>query len=389
MRANPGGTVGPKDVIGRDKLIVDLWRALETQSVVLTSERRIGKTTVIGKMQKEPSLAGTSPLCVLRDLEGLRTVQEFVDCVYADTEGRLSGTERARMRFWGLLSKMGGTQIGDLHLPQIGQHWKKLLFALMEDLCESNAGLCIFFWDELPLFVHNVKRAEGEAAAMEVLDVLRSVRQRHSSIRMVFTGSVGLHQVLTALRKSGYANDPTNDMRTVEVPPLDPNDGATLARLLLDGEGLQCDADSLKCAEIVSNLTGHVPFYIHSLVARLTGTGRAVSEKEIHRCLRTLLTDPNDPAHFQYYRDRIRTYYSATEEAIALAALDTLCQTAGPIVFGEVLNRIRHRVADADQEVVRDVMHLLGRDHYLNRTHQGLWGFRYEIVRCWWQIERG
>src|ERR1035441_430238 len=113
MRANPGGAIGPKDVIGRDRLIADLWRALDSQSVVLTSERRIGKSTVIQKMQRESSERSTSPYCVLRDLEGLRTPQEFVDSVYSDIEGRLSRTERARTKFWGLRSKLGGTQIGD------------------------------------------------------------------------------------------------------------------------------------------------------------------------------------------------------------------------------------------------------------------------------------
>jgi hypothetical protein len=67
MKANPGGTIGPKEVIGRDQLIADLWRALDSQSVVLTSERRIGKSTVIQKMQKESAERGTSPYCVLRD----------------------------------------------------------------------------------------------------------------------------------------------------------------------------------------------------------------------------------------------------------------------------------------------------------------------------------
>jgi hypothetical protein len=389
MRANPGGAIGPKDVIGRDRLIADLWRALDSQSVVLTSERRIGKSTVIQKMQRESSERSTSPYCVLRDLEGLRTPQEFVDSVYSDIEGRLSRTERARTKFWGLRSKLGGTQIGDLHLPQIGQHWKNLLFALMDDLAESSPGLCVFFWDELPLFVHKVKQVEGEAAAMEVLDVLRSIRQRHSAIRMVFTGSVGLHQVLNALRKGGYANDPTNDMRTVEVLPLDPSDGATLAKLLIEGEKLQCDDGGLDCSVIISAVAGHFPFYIHSLVARLASEGGMVGEEAIHRCLRSLLSDPNDPAHFHYYRERIRTYYDPTEEAIALAALDALCDTMEPMGFGEVLNRVRHQITDAGPENVRDVMHLLGRDHYLNRTDGGRWCFRYEIVRHWWQIERG
>ncbi len=389
MKANPGGTIGPGDVIGRDLLISDLWRVLAAQSVVLTSERRIGKSTIISKMQKEAATRDGAPFCILRDLEGLGTPQEFVDSVYTDIEERLSRTEKARMRFWGLLSKLGGTQIGDLHVPQIRQHWKNLLFALMADLCESTPGLCIFFWDELPLFLYKVKQTEGEASAMEVLDVLRSIRQGHPAIRMVFTGSVGLHQVLKTLRKGGYANDPTNDMRTVEVLPLDPRDGTTLARLLVEGESLSCAGGSLECAGLIARASGYFPFYIHSLVARLASEGRRAGDDAIERSLKSLLTDPNDPAHFRYYRERIQTYYSPEEEAIALAALDALCDVREPLKFGELLNLIRHQITDVGSEQARDVLNLLSRDHYVSRTDDGRWGFRYEIVRRWWQIERG
>ena len=41
MRANPGGAIDPKDVVGRDRLIARIWEILEGQSVVLTAERRI------------------------------------------------------------------------------------------------------------------------------------------------------------------------------------------------------------------------------------------------------------------------------------------------------------------------------------------------------------
>ena len=44
--------------------------------------------------------------------------------------------------------------------------------------------------------LYNIVRHEGEAAAMELLDALRSIRQQHPSIRMVFTGSIGLHNII-------------------------------------------------------------------------------------------------------------------------------------------------------------------------------------------------
>ena len=46
--------VGPQNVVGRDKLIEIIWKKLETRSVQFTAERRVGKTTVMTKMEAEP-----------------------------------------------------------------------------------------------------------------------------------------------------------------------------------------------------------------------------------------------------------------------------------------------------------------------------------------------
>jgi hypothetical protein len=47
MRTNPGGGLAPEEVVGRDALIADLWDKLERHSVMMTAERRMGKTSVL------------------------------------------------------------------------------------------------------------------------------------------------------------------------------------------------------------------------------------------------------------------------------------------------------------------------------------------------------
>jgi hypothetical protein len=54
MRANTGGQIAPQNVIGRDRIIERTWRALDSQSVVLTAARRMGKTSILRKMEAEP-----------------------------------------------------------------------------------------------------------------------------------------------------------------------------------------------------------------------------------------------------------------------------------------------------------------------------------------------
>jgi hypothetical protein len=386
MRANPGGTIGVDDIVGRDALVRDLWKSLEVQSLVLTSERRIGKTCVIRKMKDECPDAST--VCLLRDLEGLHSAQEFVEAIYNDVESLLPAADRASLKFQRLLSKLGGFEVHQLKIPQIIPHWKGLLFALFEDIFDNNERKVVFFWDELPLFIYNVSKASGEKVAMEVLDALRALRQSHDRLRMVFTGSIGLHLVIQALRRENYPNDPTNDMKLVEVCPLDGPDGPALALRLIEGENIQSD-DRNALAAAVSEAAGRIPYYIHWLVARMATSRQPVSGSDVQQHLESLICDANDPAHFRYYRERLDVYYCSEERAIAVAALDVMADSDEAQSFEDLLNLIRHALPHAGEEPVRDTLHLLSKDHYIVREAGARrFGFRYAIVRQWWRFER-
>jgi hypothetical protein len=386
MRANPGGILAPEEVIGRDELISQLWRVLDNQSVVLTSERRIGKTSVIRKMV---DAAGQERVCFLRDVEGFRTPGEFIEGIYTDVQPLLSKKEKTRLGILRTIEKLGGMEIGDLKLPQVRPHWKSLLSALFEDIFETETRPVIFFWDELPLFLYNVKTTSGEQDAMELLDVLRALRQKHCTLRMVFTGSVGIHQVIGSLRKHGYANDPTNDMATIEVLPLFPDDGSHLARLLLAGERIEVFDDIEKVSAAISEVTGHIPYYIHYLVARIRNGNDPIAISDVDVCLKDLISDPNDPAHFYYYQTRLTTYYGTVEAQIAFHALDVLAFLQRPASFGELLNLVRHKTELAEEELFRHVLQVLLKDHYVCRNTDGTYSFRYSIVQRWWAHTRG
>lgn len=257
MKANPGGQLAPDDVVGRDELITRLWNVLERQSLVLTAERRIGKTSVIKKMVAE---APESVIPIYQDLEGTRTPLEFAELVLHDVEDYLSRKGRLASRARKLLAELAGAEFGDvIKVPeQVAPHWKKLLKMVIEDLAEHQDRTLLFFWDEVPLMLYNIKRRDGEAAAMEVLDVLREMRQTHRGLRMVFTGSLGLHNVVTALKDVGYANAPLNDMRTIDVEPLSAEHAKQLAAWLLQGEKINVD-DLSKVSQAIAEGVDRVP----------------------------------------------------------------------------------------------------------------------------------
>jgi hypothetical protein len=223
MRPILGGTVPPDRVVGRDAFIHKMWRSLENQSVVLVSERRIGKTTVIRKMAEEPR-EGWFPIFML--VEGLRSPTEFISRIVDRVSPILSHRKRGWVRLEQLYDRLGGKTIGTWELPALKRNWKRVLTSTLDDIRESFEERVVFFWDELPLMISNIKDDHGAPVAMELLDILRDHRVADPSgkLRMVFTGSIGLHLVISELLHRGYRNDPTNDMVTFALEALAPED---------------------------------------------------------------------------------------------------------------------------------------------------------------------
>jgi ATP/maltotriose-dependent transcriptional regulator MalT len=66
--------IGAENVVGRDRLIATMWKKLETGSLLLTAERRIGKTTVMTRMRDS---APDDVRALYLDVEGLDSPAQF------------------------------------------------------------------------------------------------------------------------------------------------------------------------------------------------------------------------------------------------------------------------------------------------------------------------
>ncbi len=387
MKTNPGGQIDPAEILGRDKLINHLWDVLLRQSLVLTAERRMGKTSVVLKMRAD---ATADKLPIYRDLERVHSPLEFTQLVFDDVSSYLSRFDRTARRAQQLVAQLGGTEVkGLIKLPEIaGPHWKTLLAKILEDLVEHQDRTVIFFWDELPLMLYNIKQRVDEAAAMEILDTLRSVRQMHRELRMVFTGSIGLHNVISALRTAGYANDPTNDMYTEDVPPLTREHARDLAIQLLKGERVQAD-DLQSCAERIAEAVNGIPYFIHHVVDQLKQRGITASAETVDEVVSSSISDQQDRWHLRYYRDRINTYYTPEERPYALNLLDVLSVDEQPLTFNDLFDRLKSRVVTEDREQVLHVLSLLQRDHYVAQRSDGTFAFRFPLIQRCWKIHRG
>lgn len=389
MKSNPGGQIDPKDVVGRKNLIDQIWGILAVQSIYMTAERRIGKSTVMRSMLAAPPV-GWHP--IYRDFEGVHSAADFAHTVYRDILATLPDASRLMNKTWDLLRSLGGTDVGGvLKLPE-GKPlpWKSILEKSFDDLhaaTQSTKEHVLFLWDEVPFMIDNIRKREGESVAMEVLDVLRANRQTYSTLRMLVTGSIGLHHVLTTLKQGGYANAPFNDCAAVEIGPLEPLDGQQLAIRLLEGEDVS-SSDLAKGSAHLSELADHFPYYIHHLVRRLKFNRHPAEPAKIDQVLQSQLVDVNDPWELLHYRTRIPTYYGS-DERLVLNVLDSVATAETSIGINQLFNEVKSTMVFDDKEKLRSLLFLLERDHYLRRTDTGEHRFAFPLIRRWWRLHRG
>jgi hypothetical protein len=388
MKANPGGQIDLKSVIGRNRLIRNIWEIVQQQSMVITAERRIGKTTVMKKMAAEPQ-QGWLP--VYQDLESCHSAAEFSMEVYKQVDHFLSRKSKLARRSKEFLGSLGGIELGGtIKLPErASTPWKEVLTKAIEDLMHENdeGTKLLFLWDELPFMLMNIRDGEGEQTAMQVLDHLRWLRQTHSGLRMVITGSVGLHHVLTSLKEKAYANSPVNDMATVDVPPLAADDAASLALSLIDGESLM-SPDKPAAAAAIAREADCFAFYIHHIVRGLKIMEWDASPENVAKVVATHLMDANDPWELLHYRERIATYYPNHEKEVSLI-LDELAAQKDNASVAEILSMLKGASQFDDRERLLRLLTSMERDHYLKRDEVGTYRFRFPLIRRWWKLHRG
>jgi hypothetical protein len=383
MKVNPGGLLDPKDVVGRDPLINRLWQGLENHGWNMTAERRMGKTSILRKMQAAPL---GHMVVFYFNVEAIGSPQELVLKIFRELQQLLNLSTAWRQRFTRWTSNWGGGKMLGLELPKPAWSWKQNLEEMIREFTAQlePAERLVLFLDELPIAIDNL-RQKDPAVAMEVLNTLRSLRQECPQIRMIYTGSIGLHHVLRELQAVGYRNAPKNDLVNVEVEPFTEQDAAMLAiDLLLGTKVVTADPLEAIVQEIVTQVD-RMPFYIHNVVAGLREMEKPILVQDVGDLIRTN-TRKTDAWEFKHYEERLKNYYG-DRQPVALKALDHLM--VEPLQVKELWQRILLEISTVSEEGIRDILRLLEQDHYIQMNETNQYEFRFQLIRQYWQNQRG
>lgn len=393
MQINPGGRLSVDQIVGRDEHIDRYWGVLQRQSLILSAERRIGKTAIATKMLLEPRVGFK---VFYQDLEGVHTPYELIRGTYIALKDILP----AHVRVWrrslnGVASFLPG-KVQDTDLSRVAGAWPSLLENCIDDIANHSdpGSLTVLVWDEFPLMLHNFiyrggqSSEEGLVNAAKLLDLLRMLRQKHvDTIRFVFTGSVGLHLIVRQLRDAGHVNDSLNDVQREIVPPLTDENTRYLAGQLLENVPHKPEDAEEIVSRIVSSVGGF-PYYVHHVADVLHQSGKSITPSDVSAAIDQLVFADHDPANFENYKERIKNYYGAAAD-LAVALLDRIAVNDNPVSLSNLRQCETALAMGATDESIDRCLRMMREDNYLDRgrtaSGETEYKFRWVLVARWWR----
>jgi hypothetical protein len=381
MRVVLGGIPPLDDILGREGETAAVLESLRGHGVLLTGDRRHGKTCLTRLVEVAGTKAGHQ---LVRVSAERRSFVEFVEAL-ADALSSGGSGLREEVDRWRLSLKAGPFAAERAPAPA-----RSLDTLVQAALAAHPASLLVLCLDEIPVLARAMEDREPGSGA-DLLHLLRRLRQEHSGrLAMVLSGSIGFHHI------TADALGATNDVEKQPVGPLGRADAAYLARCLLMGEGVPV-SDEAEVGRAVAAAAECVPYYVHQLVrsSRDLAGGRAepVTPADIPGLVEAALVDPDDPWDLRHYRDRVTSYYGTDQEPLVSAILDLYADADG-VADGVVeIDEVRRRLETADLDSRPDrstlvrLVERLEADHYLVRVGTGS-RFASDLVRRAWLAHR-
>ena len=390
MKSATGRWVSDDDFFGReDELAVLEAQVLEGNHVLLTGQRRMGKTSVVHELGRR--LGDKGWIFLFTDVEGANCPEDAIAHI-------AKAAHSVRPIVSRLVTAMGRRFGGDLEAEVSALDfglkiragldagsWRRFGENLLGE-CAAQDRRVLLAIDELPIFLKRMLRDDKDARRVEeFLSWLRGAVQTLGarSPVLVVSGSIGLGPLV---RRLGMA-DRVNYFFPFRLGPWDRDRSVRCFGRLAESANLEVEAG---VAEAVYDQLGiGIPHHVQSFFACLrdaaTMRGRSqVTLADVDEVYRTVLLGPLGQISLTHYETRLE---DGLDGASYRMAMEILAETATLGVFTpsarRCLERLYAELTDGAPAHVADALDVLMHDGYLEVGDSGH-RFASRLLGDWW-----
>ena len=393
---HPRIVIGPPvrghDLWDRTTEVAQIWKALNTGSVLLSAPRRFGKTSIMLALVDRPKEGWHAHFL---DVEWVSGPEDFVAEIMATLIARYGPKELLRK-----VTKIAGRALDRIKEVEVIKVKLALRESLQDEWQEKGKALIklllgieekiILIVDELPLLVLNIANREGPEHAQEFLFWLRGLRhipELQDKVRWIFGGSIGMEKVL---QRVGAGTKAINDLCVLPIREFSNEEAAGFVRTLLEQE-LGVNATTPQLVDHLLRVIGvPIPYFLQIFIREslneMERLGREdLSEEIIQKAYQDGVLASYNRTYFEHYYERIRDYYDPELAKAANVLLSHIAQ-AGSLTREELWNIYMH---ETQREGTKDdfsyLLSDLENDFYItNDSAGGRYRFATKILQDWW-----
>jgi len=381
MRIQTGSPVSGDDFYKRNYLIDKAWDLIESGNhILIAAPRRVGKTSLMYYLKNNPKENFTF---LYLDTESINNENEFFRRIVNKVlkSDFVKGSQKL-LAFLEThkptIKKVGpdGIEFGvsDIH------DYLEMLTRILKSTTYQEKKLIIML-DEFPETLENIIDDEGESEGRHFLQSnreLRHDRELCNNVQFIYTGSIGLENVVSKLN----AMQTINDLSQLKIPPLQPAEAIELIKLLV--ENLPFDLSKSLIDYILQKIEWLIPFYIQLIIQELKFLFRdeklkAITKKIIDRAFNRMLDQRN---HFEHWHTRLRTALKGNDYNFVKEVLN-IASEKDTITSNEVFNlAVKYQLETNFKDLVGSLVY----DGYINNEEDShVYRYNSPILRMWWR----
>lgn len=284
-----------------------LWREIEKGNHVLfTAPRRIGKSSVMKYLAK---YHGTDYICDYKNISSDATTKELYKRLFNLALMAIESKSQTKKRLQSWFKTIGIQKIGTdgVTFTKESIDYKNSLIQLLPELEKAELKVVLFV-DEFPDVIRNIHKNESTAAALDVLQTLRSLRHEDDfkgCLTLVLAGSIGLDHVVKEIDRTIVIND----LNFQYLPVLTRPQATDFINHLVKDASMQISPEVRNY--LLNKLVHAMPYYIQLLIDNCDDllfeeSRKTLMEQDIDQAWKLIL---DESKYFSDWDERLEDYF--------------------------------------------------------------------------------
>ena len=381
MKIQTGNPVRADDFFKRENVIQQAWEYLESGShILIAAPRRVGKTSLMYYLADHPKKDFNFVYIIT---ESVNNENEFFRRILKKilTTDFVKKSEKAKTlleKYKPSIIKIGAEGI------EFGVSEDKDYFEMLSNVLKSDhpAGeKMVIMIDEFPETLENIIEDGTESAGKHFLQTNRELRQDDEiskNVQFIYTGSIGLENVVSRLNVMSTIND----LVRLKVPPLKREEALDLIGELLAGVRFKLSKEVKNY--ILTHIEWLIPFYIQLIMQELQNISREdkvalVQKEHVDAALKGVL---DQRSHFEHWHTRLRTTIKGKDYNFVKEVLNITAEN-GELNSNDIFNlAVKHEKEDTFKDFIGTLVY----DGYINNNDDPhTYRFNSPILKMWWR----